>query len=233
MTNSVTLRPVEARDFDDLSRIMFDTWYAEDFTHPTPEREALAAQVYTRDRAEAMARFDTAHYLETSTHAMVAVEPASDTQSSSFERVLGIAMWRNDADWDNGMNQKHLVEAELDKAYALEKKDAAFAHMLKEFLDDAERTITISQTAADESEAELRLFMMDENARGKGVGKRLLSYAEESMRDSGAQQYYLYTDSTCDFGFYDYRGMTRMTEKFNVPGPSGELLDKFIYTHLL
>ncbi|WP_165496216.1 GNAT family N-acetyltransferase [Alloscardovia theropitheci] len=226
MTNSVILRPVQARDFDVLSRIMFDTWYADESVNET-----------NVSQFKQMARFDVAHYLETSTHAMVAVQKdehqLSANDGADEETVLGVAMWRNDSDWFHGTTQKHLADDELKHAYKRQEEDHEFATMLDEFLADAQRTIELSKKAADQSEAELRLFMMDESARGKGVGKKLLSYAEKSMKDSGAQQYYLYTDSTCDYGFYDYIGMTRTAEAFNVPGPSGEPLDKFIYTGTL
>ncbi|MFC0266238.1 GNAT family N-acetyltransferase [Alloscardovia macacae] len=214
MTHTIRLRPVVESDLAQLSRIMFDTWYASD---------AQYADQQTCEHLYSMARFDTAHYLETSTHALVAEEVAESV-------ILGVSMWRNDADIQRyATSQKAIAQKELDRAYTFAAQDSHFAAMLEDFLADAQRTIDLEKPAAKVSQAELRLFMMDAKARGKGVGKRLLAAAEGSMRESGASQYYLYTDSTCDYGFYDYRGMERVAEQHRVPGPGGSIVDKYIY----
>lgn len=59
----------------------------------------------------------------------------------------------------------------------------------------------------------LTLFAVREDVRGFGVGKgllsKLLSYYEKNQSDS----IYLYTDDTCNYGFYEHMGFQRLKEK--------------------
>ncbi|WP_026181925.1 GNAT family N-acetyltransferase [Alloscardovia criceti] len=222
MNQSVLVRPAEEKDFDQLSHIMFHTWY---------EMDMEQASAHTTQLLHALSRYDVAHYLETSTHALVAIDEAHSTAQQ--DHVLGVAMWRNDADWRAHISQKSVAASELQKIDNLRRMDADFEKMYQEFSEDAQRTVDLARHAAAQSEAELRLFMIASQARGRGVGKKLLSRAENSMRTSGARQYYLYTDSECDYSFYDYKGMKRVTQALQVPGPGGRTVDKFIYTQQL
>ncbi|WP_418969730.1 GNAT family N-acetyltransferase [Alloscardovia omnicolens] len=217
MKDSVHLRAARSGDINQLTDIMFHTWY---------EDEASAASDDEVYLLRMMARYDVAHYSETSTHVMVAVD---DDASSEQRSIVGAAMWRNDTDWEQGVNQQSIVQADLEEIVALRSSNQEFAARMQIFEDDAVRTHDLAQSAAQSSGAELRLFMIAPHARGLGVGKQLLASAENSMRLSGARRYYLYTDSECDYSFYDHRGMTRATQALQVPGPGGRIVDKFIY----
>ncbi len=56
-------------------------------------------------------------------------------------------------------------------------------------------------------EAELVFFIVDNHCRGLGVGKALYQRAVRYMRRRGVQNFYLYTDTLCNYGFYDAQGM--------------------------
>ncbi|MFD0704769.1 GNAT family N-acetyltransferase [Alloscardovia venturai] len=213
-TKHIHLRPYESGDFDALAVIMFDTWYSTDIKPDTSADEL--------DRMEAMARLDVAHYLATSTHAVLAV---SDTDG----QVLGAALWRNDSDWSKGMSLARYVQMELESVRQRVRIDDKFAQFYEHFVADSRRTGELAAPVATMCGAELRLFMMSPLSRGKGVGKKLLSCAEDSMRQSGAHQYYLYTDTECDYSFYDHRRLECAAQQHRVTGPSGALVDKFIY----
>lgn len=235
MTNKlpIRVRPVSSSDIDALTRIMFDTWYAAD---------AQGADEETRARLMTMARYDVAHYLETSTHAYVAVReiragvvratPASTNNAadSSTETVLGTAMWRNDTHWSGGASQREIAQTHLTAISAISAQDPQLRRMIDDFSADSARTDALANATARTCQAELRLFMVSESARGKRVGTQLLNAAQESMKNSGAKLYYLYTDSTCDFGYYDAHGFERVASALNVSGPNNALIDKFIYT---
>ena len=45
-----------------------------------------------------------------------------------------------------------------------------------------------------------------------GVGRKLFNHMLDVFRDAGMNEYFLFTDTTCDYGFYDYRGLTRKAE---------------------
>lgn len=46
-----------------------------------------------------------------------------------------------------------------------------------------------------------------------GVGRKLFNHMLGVFRNAGMNEYFLFTDTTCDYGFYDYRGLTRKAER--------------------
>ena len=47
----------------------------------------------------------------------------------------------------------------------------------------------------------------------RSVGRKLFNHMLDVFRDAGMNEYFLFTDTTCDYGFYDYRGLTRKAER--------------------
>ncbi|MCF2717551.1 GNAT family N-acetyltransferase [Paenibacillus sp. UKAQ_18] len=81
----------------------------------------------------------------------------------------------------------------------------------------------------------LEFFAVSEEARGKKVGKKLFNELISYLRDTKANKIYLYTDTMCNYGFYDHNGFVRLDEKatvFNLP--IGKLENtNFIYEYKL
>lgn len=59
---------------------------------------------------------------------------------------------------------------------------------------------------------EFLVLIADPKARGMGVGKALMNEGENYLREHGFNKYYLLTDSSCDYGFYDKIGMERVVD---------------------
>lgn len=81
--------------------------------------------------------------------------------------------------------------------------------------------------------AELALFAVDPNYQGKGVGKKLFELAITYMKKNRIKEFYLFTDTSCNYGFYEHNGMKRKQEKmhiFNVHGQTAKI-NFFIYEH--
>lgn len=79
--------------------------------------------------------------------------------------------------------------------------------------------------------AELALFAVSSSCRGKGIGKILFQSALEHMDKTGLKEFYLFTDTTCNYGFYEHQGMIRRLEKehtFNIKGQQ-RVMNFFIY----
>ena len=57
---------------------------------------------------------------------------------------------------------------------------------------------------------ELILFINDPSVRGQGVGATMLLRFEDYLRAQGARDYYLFTDTTCTYGYYERHGFTRV-----------------------
>lgn len=60
---------------------------------------------------------------------------------------------------------------------------------------------------------ELCFFVLGERTRGLGIGKKLFNDAKNYMKSTNVKQFYLYTDSTCNYGFYEKQGLKRINEK--------------------
>jgi len=61
-------------------------------------------------------------------------------------------------------------------------------------------------------DAEVILFAVHASMRGKGVGKKLMNNYLEHLRHKGYQNVYLFTDTSCTYGFYDHMNFTREDE---------------------
>lgn len=96
-------------------------------------------------------------------------------------------------------------------------------------LNDRADTERMSAAARQESQAELLLFILSPRARGHHLGSRLFEDFLTHLRARGVESYYLYTDSSCNFGFYDHRGLKRVSEHLQVLSVDGHPYDKFIY----
>ena len=58
-------------------------------------------------------------------------------------------------------------------------------------------------------QGELALFIVDQHMRGFGLGKQLWQAAMEWFTKRNIAQFFLFTDSTCDWQYYDHIGLTR------------------------
>lgn len=89
---------------------------------------------------------------------------------------------------------------------------------------------------------ELLLLLVGEAAQGKGVGRALMAAAEDDLRAQGFGSYYLLTDSSCNWFFYELMGMTKdldVAMNFGIPHVKGYehylnmYLRALIYSRLL
>jgi ribosomal protein S18 acetylase RimI-like enzyme len=61
-------------------------------------------------------------------------------------------------------------------------------------------------------DGEIAFFAISKECRGMGIGKSLFNMALEYLKEEKVKSYYLYTDSTCNYGFYEHQGMVRCNE---------------------
>jgi ribosomal protein S18 acetylase RimI-like enzyme len=57
------------------------------------------------------------------------------------------------------------------------------------------------------------LLVVSSEARGKGLGKRLLDQARDHFRRHNAKSFWLVTDTDCDWPFYEHLGLERLAER--------------------
>ena len=77
---------------------------------------------------------------------------------------------------------------------------------------------------SDPKSPELLLLLVGESAQGKGVGRQMMAEAENDLRAQGFSSYYLLTDSSCNWFFYELMGMTKALDvamNFGIPHVKG------------
>ncbi len=79
-----------------------------------------------------------------------------------------------------------------------------------------------------EFDSEIVFFVLDKKCRSQGIGKELFNKARNYLENSGAKHFYLFTDTTCNFGFYEHLGLKRIGEK-NFHFPNNESASFYIY----
>lgn len=81
--------------------------------------------------------------------------------------------------------------------------------------------------------AELALFVVSSSCRGIGIGKKLFQAALDYMNGQTLNEFYLFTDTSCNYGFYEHQGMSRRCEKehtFSINGQTSRM-KFFIYEY--
>ena len=74
--------------------------------------------------------------------------------------------------------------------------------------------------------AELALFVVSPSCRGQGVGKALFQAALDYTGQQKLDEIYLFTDTSCNYGFYEHQGMRRRCEKehlFHINGKAASM----------
>ena len=70
-------------------------------------------------------------------------------------------------------------------------------------------------------DSEIVFFAISGHMRGQGLGRRLFGHAAQHLREKGRQHCFLFTDTSCNYAFYEHLGLTRRAEKaltLNVQG---------------
>ena len=62
-------------------------------------------------------------------------------------------------------------------------------------------------------EGEVAFFAVSSRARGKGIGKELFCSLLDYMKSQNLKNFYLFTDTSCNYGFYEHQGMLRRGKK--------------------
>ncbi len=80
---------------------------------------------------------------------------------------------------------------------------------------------------------ELAFFAVSPKYRGQGLGEKLFKKAVNYMQSQNISDFYLFTDTSCNYGFYEHQGMKRKhTKKYTFDIKSQlESMNFFIYDY--
>ena len=75
----------------------------------------------------------------------------------------------------------------------------------------------------------IQLFIVSKESRGLGVGTSLMNYLFDYMKSMKVKSLYLYTDTRCNYQFYDKNNFKRLNEKKVHFNRVNESLNIFLY----
>lgn len=193
-TARATVRPFEAGDFDQLVELYPPEWL---FDGTTPAER------------EAQARMDCAGMVSGCNERLVAVV-ADDGGSEHvagllFARIEGLPAPDDAQTWE-------AVAREARGALAQGGPDARRALAYIEQL--GERGDLLAEAAGESRgpDNELELFVVGPRARGKGAGGALMAAFEGHLAERGAHSYWLQTDTSCTWQWYERHGYVRVAD---------------------
>ena len=102
---------------------------------------------------------------------------------------------------------------------------------LKEFSKISDTYKEIIQGKKEKFQGCIQLFIVSKESRGLGVGKTLVNYLFNYMKSMEVKSLYLYTDTRCNYGFYDSQNFKRLIEKEIRFNSFNEKLNIFLYEY--
>ena len=84
-------------------------------------------------------------------------------------------------------------------------------------------------------DGELIYLNIMRNKKGKGLGSRLWEDTKAYMQNSGGKNFFFFTDTTCDYKFYEKKGCQRIaaSEKILDMGGQRKRMEMYIYKYEL
>lgn len=199
MNESVTFREFEESDRLAIEQIIRKTWNYDRFC--TPKIAKRLASVYL------------SNCLTNQTYTQVALV-------NNFP--VGIIMGKNRATHKCPLSLR--LKMIKDTIKLLISKEGRKVSKIFSNVDGIDKEL-LSLCSTD-YQGELAFFAINKNYRGKGIGKALFEKVKEYMRSQNIHNFYLFTDTSCNYGFYEHQGMKRQQETkscFNVNGLPEEM----------
>lgn len=79
-------------------------------------------------------------------------------------------------------------------------------------------------------DAELSFFAVSKDYQGLGIGKALFEEFNNYLKENNINNLYLYTDTYCNYKFYEHFGMYKIKEKhFSIPFTKKFDIDFYLY----
>lgn len=128
-------------------------------------------------------------------------------ETKKEDKINNVVQYQEDSKTNitNENIKENKEESNISKKHSVEK--SYFNDAL--FIGDS-RTVGISEYG-DLNNA--TFFAISSKARGKGIGKKMFCNMLEYMKLQNINDFYLFTDTTCNYGFYEHQGMNRCDEK--------------------
>lgn len=206
MNNNVTYRAFRESDSKAIEGILRHTWKFDTFS--SPKAAELTAKIFLLG------------VLSNHNYAYVAEKD---------NVPLGIIVVNNNK--AKKFHIKYMSKLIVSIFPVLVKKD--YRHLAKWGLMLEKINTKLLKDTAKTYDGEIGLFAVSEESRGLGIGKKLFYRAKDYMQKENLKNYYLFTDTTCTYQFYEKQEMKKMGTIADKHPLSDEDMQWFIYEQKL
>ena len=235
-------RPFVFEDIDAVADLVRKMWHCE-----SPDGGPIDEKL-----AMLLAKIDFAHYLPPASRIEVAIDESDGS-------ILGVTSARIEGCkpiFSDSSSIDSYVQDCISKAESMENGRKALDLQSVDFAD-TERFILEN---TKEIRTELQLFLVSEKSRGTGIGSQLFERFLKACGDNAASgslvsgdsasacassacassvcdpsagaRFFLFTDSTCNWQWYQRRGLVRIAQKMSSDPKIDLGADKFIYADI-
>lgn len=183
---SLSYEPLSKHHYPGIIQIIKEVWHYEDFTTPKVAQQLARAFFYS--------------CLTDYTYAQVAI---LDNQP------VGVILVKQEEGFKSPLLGK-MTAAITQLPLLLSKEGRLHASVYNYVETIDEELLALTQTSY---EGQMTLFAVSEKAQGHGIGKQLFQFGIETFKKEQINNFYLFTDTTCNYGFYDHQGMTVQVQK--------------------
>lgn len=186
MKEQIKFREFKEQDYPALEHIVRKTWHYDDFC--SPRTSALLAKVYLSS------------CLTNQTYTQVAVVDGT---------AAGIIMGKNIQ--THKCPLKYRLRAVRATVSLLLSKEGRAVSKIFGNISGIDRELL--EKCPEKYKGEVAFFAVDPAYRGKGLGKSLFHSLLQYMEQEEIPSFYLFTDTSCNYGFYEHQGMKRCGER--------------------
>lgn len=182
----IILREIQHKDYKALENIIRKTWDYDKFC--SPQTAAKLAKVYLNS------------CLANQTFTQVAV----------INNIpVGIIMGKNIS--THKCSLKYHIKLFTSIISLFISKEGLLVYKFFNNINTIDKNL-LNKTKKD-YQGEVTFFAVDSNYRGKSIGKKLFKALLSYMKKQDVYDFYLFTDTSCNYSFYEYQGMKRVCYK--------------------
>lgn len=187
MTQEVTLRPAQVADYSALHQLNRGAWFKSDYEKYPEATDAYVDLDLNNSLSEA---------------SMVTVAEVDG-------HIAGVILLSADGEPKHG---RMLMKSTIDSAatiHAHSNEVASYFYDRMKIENEHDDKLLKDAEASVDYDGRIVLFIMDPQFQGLGIGSRLFQAAKDYFAEKNVENYYLFTDSSCNYPFYDHKGMRR------------------------